>query len=75
MSAHAERDRPSAVKTANRRKVFELANSTVILQHHGHRTAPLARIEHPDRIEYAGPLPDTTVDALKRVAGGASNGC
>lgn len=74
MSAHAERDRPSAVKTPNRRKVFELANSTVILQHYGHRSRPLARIERPGEIEYAGPLPRATVEALTAVAGGANNG-
>lgn len=75
MSANAARDRPSAVKTTNRCKVFELANSTVVLQHYGHESEPLARIERVERVEYAGPLPEGTVDALKAVAGGPKNGC
>lgn len=73
MFTNEARDRPRAAKTPNRRKEFELAN-TIILLEYGPAGA-VARVERGDTKEYAGPLPDDTVDAIETVARRKRNGC
>jgi len=45
---------------------FDLAHSTVFLEHGP--AGIVARVERHDRVEYAGPLPQATIDALAEVA-------
>ena len=48
------------------RKQFELSNSTVILEYGP--AGVIARIERPEWVDYAGPLPSETIEALAEVA-------
>lgn len=48
---------------------FDLAHSTIVLE--DGPAGPVARIERSGRTEYAGPLPEETVDALREVSAGA----
>lgn len=45
---------------------FVLANSVIYLE--AGPVGVIARIDHPSRTEYAGPLPDATIDAIAEVS-------
>lgn len=47
---------------------FRLANSFVVLE--PGPGGPIARVERTDGVDYAGPLPEPTVDALRELASG-----
>lgn len=55
--------------TQNDRETYRTANTTVRIE--PGPAGVLARIERDGRVEYAGPLDDDTVDALREVAGRA----
>lgn len=57
------RVRPKRTIGTKRRKEFVLANSVITLER-----GDIARIERGNRVEYAGPLPERTINALSEVA-------
>lgn len=49
-------------------RTYHLQNSTVTIE--AGVTGPLARVTRRDGVEYAGPLPEATIEALSEVADG-----